>query len=150
MKREVSCGAVVFRRGTDELQYVIIRGEKGFYGFPKGHMEAGETEQETALREIWEETGLHVHLIDGFRTEDERSLIREGKPDTMKKIVYFLADYENQDLCPQDDEIQSVSLMTFEQAMDHFQLERNKRILMEAVDFLSNENTALKDEAKIL
>ena len=139
MQRETSCGAVVFTLCGRERRYVIVRGKKGFFGFPKGHMEAGETEQETALREIKEETGLSVQLIDGFRTEDEHPLIREGKPETIKKIIYFAAVYENQDTHAQESEIKEIRLMTYEEAMKAFQFESSKRILAEANAFLNGQ-----------
>ena len=139
MQRETSCGAVVFTLCGGERRYVIVRGKKGFFGFPKGHMEAGETEQETALREIKEETGLSVQLIDGFRTEDEHPLIREGKPETIKKIIYFAAIYENQETHAQESEITEIRLMTYEEAMKAFQFESSKRILAEANAFLNGQ-----------
>ena len=139
MQRETSCGAVVFTLCGGERRYVIVRGKKGFFGFPKGHMEAGETEQETALREIKEETGLSVQLIDGFRTEDEHPLIREGKPETIKKIIYFAAVYENQETHAQESEITEIRLMTYEEAMKAFQFESSKRILAEANAFLNGQ-----------
>ena len=52
MKYEVSGGAVVFTRQKDEILYVIIQSIEGYYGFPKGHIEKNETEEEAALREI--------------------------------------------------------------------------------------------------
>ena len=139
MQRETSCGAVVFTLCGGERRYVIVQGKKGFFGFPKGHMEAGETEQETALREIKEETGLSVQLIDGFRTEDEHPLIREGKPETIKKIIYFAAVYENQETHAQESEITEIRLMTYEEAMKAFQFESSKRILAEANAFLNGQ-----------
>lgn len=139
MQRETSCGAVVFTLCGGKRRYVIVRGKKGFFGFPKGHMEAGETEQETALREIKEETGLSVRLIDGFRTEDEHPLIREGKPETIKKIIYFAAVFENQETHAQESEITEIRLMTYEEAMKAFQFESSKRILAEANAFLNGQ-----------
>ena len=64
MTIEKSCGAVVFTRDHGLVQYLIIQSKEGFYGFPKGHIEPGEQEEETALREIWEETGLTVHATE--------------------------------------------------------------------------------------
>lgn len=71
MKKEVSCGGVVFNRRNDEILYVIVQSLEGYYGFPKGHMENNETEEQTAVREIYEETGLKVEIIPGFRIIDE-------------------------------------------------------------------------------
>ena len=57
MNKEKSCGAVIFRRDK-ELQVLIIRQNEGHWCFPKGHVEGDETERETALREVKEETGF--------------------------------------------------------------------------------------------
>ena len=45
MEHEKSCGAVVFTRSRGDLRYVLIQQKKGLWGFPKGHVEAGETEK---------------------------------------------------------------------------------------------------------
>lgn len=135
LQYEKSCGAVVFTHSNGGIKYVIIQSLEGYYGFPKGHMETGETEVETALREIYEETGLKVHILDGFRCEDEHPI--PSKPGVMKRIVYFAAEYEDQQLRHQPEELMSVKLMTFEEAMDAFQWESSRRILREVADFLT-------------
>jgi len=135
MNHEYSCGAVVFTRAQDGIRYVIIQSLEGSYGFPKGHMEAGETEEETALREIREEVGLTPQLIPGFRVETQHLLPR--KPDTMKHVLYFLAEYEDQAIRPQPEELLGASLMTFDEALAAFQYENNRRVLGEAREFLA-------------
>ena len=77
MTYEYSCGAVVFTRIDGVPHYLLIRQNdqsEGCHGFPKGHMEPGETEAQTALREIWEEVGLRVRLIEGFRAVEDYGL----------------------------------------------------------------------------
>ena len=134
MKHEKSCGAVVFTRTDKGVKYLLIANLKGIYGFPKGHVEAGETEEQTALREIREETGLRVTLVSGFRAVDEH-LIPE-KQDTMKQIVYFLAEYEGQEVAYQKEELSGAYLVSYEEAMGMFQFESSRRILTEANHFL--------------
>ena len=134
MKHEKSCGAVVFTRTDKGVKYLLIANLKGIYGFPKGHVEAGETEEQTALREIREETGLQVTLVPGFRAVDEH-LIPE-KQDTMKQIVYFLAEYEGQEVAYQKEELSGAYLVSYEEAMGMFQFESSRRILTEANLFL--------------
>ena len=138
MITEKSCGAVVFTHKGDEILYLILESTEGFYGFPKGHMEDNESETETALREIKKETGIDVHILDGFRTTDSHPHVREGHPTVMKEMVYFLAEYEDQPLIPQAGEVNSLKLMNYEDAMAAFQFESSRRILTEANDFLTN------------
>ena len=130
MNYEISCGAVVFTRAGEEIRYVIIRSTEGWYGFPKGHMEAGEGERETALREIREEVGLNVRLLEGFREVEEHPLPK--KPGVMKRVIYFLAEFEGQELIPQEAEVSSAALMTFDEAMAVFQFENLRGLLRRA------------------
>lgn len=134
MNFEKSCGALVYTREDGEIRYVIQRSLEGVYGFPKGHMEPGETEEETALREIREEAGLTVRLIPGYRETVEYPLPK--KPGTMKRVVYFLAEYENQPLVPQPEEIMSAVLMAYEDAVVVLPYEYQKRMLARARDLL--------------
>ena len=139
MRISKSCGAVVFTRTKDGIKYVITEELNGVVGFPKGHVEETETEEETALREVFEETGLTVNMIKGFRTEDSYPI-----PDTdiQKFIVYFLAEYEGQAPVPQETEIGKIYVVPFDEAMRLINYESSKRILREADDFLMN---SLKD-----
>ena len=66
MKNEKACGAVIENEGGKIL---LIFQQNGFWGFPKGHVEEGETESETAVREVFEETGLWVELNEENRFE---------------------------------------------------------------------------------
>jgi bis(5'-nucleosidyl)-tetraphosphatase len=89
MKQEKSCGAMILRRreGANDLEVLVIRQNQGHWCFPKGHVEKDETEQETALREVKEETGLSIAFVNSFRDETSYSP-QEG---VMKQVVYFLA-----------------------------------------------------------
>ena len=134
MEYEVSCGAIVFTRKDNEIYFAIVKSLEGFYGFPKGHIEGNETEEETALREIYEEIGIKPQIIAGFRTTDEHTI--PNKNDVIKRIVYFLAEYDNQQICYEEEELEGAYLMTYKEAMDAFQFESSKRILNEAKEFI--------------
>lgn len=134
MKYECSAGAVVFTEVDGERKYVIIRSREGYYGFPKGHIEAGETEIDAALREIREEVGLQVSILPDFLVVDEHEI--PHKKGVIKRIVYFAGRYEGQEIRYQRKELSGASLMTFDEAMRVFQFENSKRILTEAEAFL--------------
>ena len=136
MKVEESCGAVVFTCVGGEVHYVLVCSLEGIYGFPKGHCEAGETPEETALREIREETGLQVTLLPGFRAQDEYLLPK--KPDTRKHVEFFLAEYADQPIRAQESELQSAGLYPFDEALRLLRHESWRRVLREANTFLQN------------
>ena len=136
MSFEKSCGAVLFTRRNGEIQYVIIRSVGGDYGFPKGHMEPGETELSTALREIREEVGVCPTMVDGFRMETAYPL--PNQPNVTKQVVYFLAEYEGQELRPQPEEVESIRLMGYEDALGVLPFAASKQILTEANRFIDN------------
>ena len=141
MQHEKSCGALVVRRADDGKLYILMIRHKagGHRSFPKGHMEAGESEHETALREVKEETGLDVTFVDDFRIKDEHNLAREGRPNTIKQTIYFLAYYEDQTFVPQESEISQIVLLDYEAAMTTLQFDSFKRILTQAHDFLEKK-----------
>lgn len=137
MNYEKACGAVVFTQIDDEIKYVIIQQIEGFHGFPKGHVEEAETEEQTALREINEEIGVKVKLIDGFKKIVEYPLPK--KVDTMKQVVYFVAEYQEQELKMQEEELLSIKLLSYADAMNILEYENSKEILKEANDFIVNK-----------
>lgn len=67
--RELSAGAIIFHRSADnKIEYLLLKHELGHWDFPKGHIEAGETIEGAASREIEEETGLkRIKFIPGFK-----------------------------------------------------------------------------------
>lgn len=134
MTWEKSCGAVVFTVEDGQIKYLLIQSLGGVYGFPKGHMETGETEPETALREVFEETHIRISLLDGFRTVTEYTL--PNKAATMKQVVYFLGEYRDQQIIHQKEELLSARLAAYEEALRLLRFDDSKRILTQANDLL--------------
>lgn len=134
MKYETSCGAVVYTIINNEPRYVLAESLGGAWGFPKGHTEPGETEEQTALREIREEVGLRPTLLPGFRLTDEYPL--PGKPDTIKRVIFFCATYEGQTIRPQPEELQSAALLTYEEALPRLTFDSSREILRAAHAFI--------------
>ena len=137
MTYEKSCGAVVFTREGGEIRYLLIKSLSGIYGFPKGHMETGESEEQTAYREVLEETGISVSLLSDFRAEEEYPLPQ--KEDTIKQVVYFLGEYYAQEIQYQRSELTDALLVDYESAMRLFQFDSSRKILTEADKFLAGK-----------
>ena len=81
-----SCGVIPFREREGQREYLIVLQTNNCWSFPKGHMEAGEREEETALRELREETGLEAQLIPGKQVVLEYDI----PPFSRKQVVLFL------------------------------------------------------------
>lgn len=135
MNWEYSCGAVVFSRTGGSVRFVIVQEQAGAYSFPKGHMEDGETEMETARREVLEETGLRPVFLPGFREEDEYDLAE--KPGTRKRVTYFLGEVQGETPVPRPGEIRRIQLLPYEEALRCFEHEGTRAILARALAFLT-------------
>ena len=129
MRFEKSCGAIVYRKfhGNTELLLVKHAGG-GHWSFPKGHMESGETESDTALREIMEETNIEVILDTSFR----EVVTYSPKRDTMKDVVYFLARAKTFDAKPQEGELSRVKWVELHQIHDYLTYDNDKMLVNHA------------------
>lgn len=133
---EKSCGFVVYRESEGVREYLLVSALNGKYGFPKGHVERGETEYETAVRELKEETNLEVRAIDGFRRQIEYRLPQ--KRDTMKRCVYFLGKYTEGELIRQEEEILDAVFVSFEQAIAMIPYANARAVLQEADAYIDS------------
>ena len=135
MKYEKSCGAVIFRKAGDWYT-LLIRHTKGRHiSFPKGHVEPGETESQTAEREVLEETGLRVRIDRRFRAENRYNI----RPDTQKLVVIFAATTDQKEIIPQPEEIAEAFWLPVKQAAERLTYDRDRRILREAYTHLQRQ-----------
>ena len=138
MKYEKSCGAVIFRKAGD-WNVLLIRHAKGRHiSFPKGHVEAGETESQTAEREVREETGLEVRVDRRFRAENRYNI----RPDTQKLVVIFAAVTDQARITPQPEEIAEAFWLPVDRALERLTYERDRKIMRDAFDHLKKTHMA--------
>jgi 8-oxo-dGTP pyrophosphatase MutT (NUDIX family) len=129
MLHEKSCGAIVYRKSHGNIEMLLIRHiNSGHWSFPKGHVEEGETEVETAKREIMEETSIDVIIDPTFR----ETVTYSPRRDTMKVVVYFLAKAKNVDYVPQADEISEIKWVDIVHATNILSYENDKNIVTKA------------------
>lgn len=132
---ESSCGAVVFNEEKEERLFLLIRNRRSaHWGFPKGHIEPGETKEETAIREVLEETGLNIEIVPGFIKSSE--YVIQGKIE--KSVSIYLGKTSEFDYKLQEEEIEECGWYTYAEALRVLNYENDKYILNEAAKFFEN------------
>ena len=116
-------------------EYLLIKNKRSnHWGFPKGHIERGENETETAKREVLEETGLHINIIDGFRHTSEYKIANKVE----KRVSIFLASTEDTKTVIQPEEIEDYIWLGYNEAITTLRFDNDKNILESAEEFLRN------------
>lgn len=134
---ESSCGAVVFRNDNGVRRFLLIKNNRSsHWGFPKGHIEKGETETATAKREVLEETGLHINIYDGFSSTSEYKIA--GRVE--KRVTIFLGCTTDKETVIQQEEIEAYKWLEYDKAYSSLKFENDKSILAAARDFLAENN----------
>lgn len=110
MKHEKSCGCIII----SNEKVLLVQNRNGNWAFPKGHVEKGETEKETALRETKEETNLDVEII----SEKKYVINYISKKNMMKKVIYFVAKPLSNDYIKLDKEISNIGYYDLDEALD--------------------------------
>ena len=113
-KNEKSAGAILYKKFKDKIMYLIIYSKKGIAGFPKGHVEYGESDKQAAIREIKEEIDLDIQI-----TKDFEDTFDYYVDDTViyKKVVFYLAELpKSGSISIEEKEINSFGYYTIEEA----------------------------------
>jgi len=132
MKREKSCGCIVI---NDKNKVLLIHHNAGHWDFPKGHMEEGETEIQTAIREVKEETNIDVEVNEKYRYTTKYS----PKEDVIKEVVYFLAKNINNNKEAQLEEVSDVQWFEFEEAIEKITYDNSREILIKLKEDLKED-----------
>ncbi len=138
MNHEKSCGALVVRKGREDGRpYILMIRHKhgGHRSFPKGHMERGETEYMTAIREVYEETAVQIRITSSFR----RTVHYSPMPGVRKEVVYFLTETQQEEIRPGEGEIAQVEWVPLETAEACLTHENDKTVLRAAIEMLRQE-----------
>ena len=136
MKHEKSCGAVVFRREEGGgFSFLIEHMKKGHVSIPKGHVEGRETEAETAIREIREETGLEVKLDTAFRHRVSYS--HSGGIE--KEVIFFAAEAAGGEMKNQECEVSGLEWLPYGEAVDAVTYDTDKEVLACAAAYLGRK-----------
>lgn len=99
---EVSAGAICYKKENDEYLFLIIKHKNGLhFSFPKGHLLENEPIKDGAIREVFEETGINIKIVnDNFKVNSYP--LSNGN---YKEVYYFLAEALNDDIVIQEEEV---------------------------------------------
>ncbi|XP_043783483.1 bis(5'-nucleosyl)-tetraphosphatase [asymmetrical] [Cervus elaphus] len=143
-----ACGLIIFRRrlipkvDSAAIEFLLLQASDGIHHWtpPKGHVEPGESDLETALRETQEEAGIEASqltIIEGFRRE--LNYVAREKP---KIVIYWLAEVKDCDVEVRlSHEHQAYRWLGLEDACQLAQFEEMKAALQEGHQFLCSTAT---------
>ncbi len=126
---DFSCGIVPIHRSRAVVKYLIIQHNDGHWGFPKGHPEAGETEQETACREFTEETGISEFTIIGSDAISENYSFSRKNQRVHKTVQYYPATVVDPTVRIQQKEVLDYRWLEIDEALSILTFEESRHIL---------------------
>jgi bis(5'-nucleosidyl)-tetraphosphatase len=143
MADERSAGAVVFYMDSSEPEYLLLHYTAGHWDFPKGNIEAGETETQAAKREIREETGItDVEFFEGFRMKIEYHY-RHGRRLVLKEVVLYLARTRTRQVTLSHEHV-GFAWKKYSDAMEHLTYQNAKNLLAGAREYLKEHSLAYR------
>lgn len=129
MDQRDSYGAVVLEKQGSETYVLLVQGYHG-WSFPKGKIEPGETIEQTAIREVWEETAIRIEVDNRFRV-----VVPSAKPGDIRTVTFFLG--HSLDGCkePIPDEVEYAAWFPAEEALEKIRYLPDREVLEQALHF---------------
>ncbi len=135
MLREKSCGAVIFIKKSDATKYLLLNYTAGHWDFVKGNVEPDESEKETVVRELKEETSItEAQFVDGFREAIAYFYRRQGLT-VHKEVVFFLMEAYSDKVVLSFEHVGYVWL-DYQHTMEKLTFKNAKDVLQKSRDFL--------------
>ena len=129
--KEKSCGAVIYKVENGKVYYLLLKMNYGHTSLCKGHQEEGESDEETAIREIKEETSLDVNLDTSFKVK----ITYQPSELALKDVYFFLATPLDTSLTPKDEhdeEVNSFEWCDYEEALFKITYDTDRNVVKKA------------------
>ena len=137
MFNEKSCGAVVFVKNT-EVNYLLMHYEAGHWDFVKGNVEQNESEKDTVIRELREETSIvDARFIEGFREKIDYFYKRQGAT-IYKEVVFFLMETHTTKVKLSYEHV-GYDWLPYQSAMEKLTFKNAKDVLQKTHEFLKTQ-----------
>ena len=143
-KKEFSAGGVVYKKGKDGVKWLVCK-HSGYHRWilPKGLIEKGESLEETAEREVEEECGIKVKVIEKLKDVEKYVYTMNGVK-IFKQAVYFLMEYESGDIRDYDWEMEEVEWLEYEEAYKRLEYAGAKMALKKAKETFKEKEKQLR------
>ena len=136
--REKSCGAVIFIKKSEETKYLLLNYAAGHWDFVKGNVEDNETEKQTVVRELKEETAIEdAQFLDGFKETIAYFYRRQGLT-IHKEVVFFIMESHTDKVTLSFEHVGYIWL-DYQHAMEKLNFKNAKDVLQKAHDFLNKK-----------
>ncbi|MBI2021908.1 NUDIX hydrolase [Candidatus Daviesbacteria bacterium] len=135
MKREFSAGGIVF---NNKGQVLLIHNaalrdpNKSYWGFPKGHIDQGESSKDAATREIKEETGIEAEIVQ--KIDDNKYIFSSNNEKIFKVVILYLMRYISGKIRYQKEELLDAGWFNFEEALAKLSFSNDKKLLQKAIE----------------
>jgi 8-oxo-dGTP pyrophosphatase MutT (NUDIX family) len=138
MLQEKSCGAVIFKKDDEQAKFLLLNYAAGHWDFVKGNVEANETERQTVVRELQEETSItEAEFVDDFREAISYFYRRQGQT-IHKEVVFFLMEaYTNK--VKLSFEHVGFTWLDYQHTVEKLSFKNSKDVLQKANDFLKKK-----------
>ena len=137
--REPTAGGIVFRHGEKGVEILLIQDAKDRWTIPKGHIEEGETAQQTARREIGEEAGLKQVDILGWLGKIHFRYRRIDKLVLMTTQIYLVRAKGDTDDIQKEEWMNGIQWFSFQDALDAIEYEDIGKLMLMAMKRIRTE-----------
>ncbi len=131
VEHAVSSGGVIYKKSKPEIKVAVaIRGKGKIFCLPKGLVERGEKPEETASREVKEETGLTGRLVD--KIDSIEYWFNWSNKKIHKKVYFYLFKYLSGKTSDHDYELEDVKWFPIDEAIKKLTYKNEKEIMKKA------------------
>lgn len=138
-RTEVSAGGFVYKREGGKMLWLLCK-HSGYHKwvFPKGRVEQGENIEDTALREVQEETGIRAKVVKPFPNPEKYVYTMNGER-VFKTVHYFIMEYVSGDIADHDWEMEDAIWATSEEVLGKLAFAQAKRVFAQAVRMVEKD-----------
>ena len=120
---------------ASEVKYLLLHYQAGHWDFVKGNVESGESEKDTVVRELREETGIaDAKFVENFREEIEYFYRRQSTT-IHKEVVFFLIQTRTEEVKISYEHV-GYTWLNYQHALEKLTFKNAKSVLQKAHDIL--------------